>query len=282
MGWDVNGMWTPDVERQPLGALGSVMQFMNSRRAHEISGQGDQLREAQIQQHQAQLEQEQFQLQEARKNAARDEELRAKMATLPEGASSDQAVQQYIRSGGDPSKILPFWRTQESLAGRKDIQTMKGDQAIGLEEKKQSSPLVGAKVENLESSTGLNKERTTDIAETRQPRIDLMKARGDTARMVAAAKLRKDKGGALTPKEKAGIIAKIGTYRKMIESSESKRDPMTLKMGPVDKQNALDMKADLGRLESLLAEPEPTDVAPTAPKSPTKSSSDNPLGLSLP
>jgi hypothetical protein len=291
VGWDPQtGMWEPDVTRQPLGALGSVMQFMNARRARDISGQLDQERQDAIAQHAAQLEQEQFQLQEARSQAARDQQLREKLAAMPEGATPEQMAGAYIRGGGEAAKVLPFWRTQESGAARVNIAKLKNAGPIYQTFLKSAGndpaaakvlavkagftpdeadilamqgPLAkpAAEVENIQAGTELKGTQAEDIEATRQSRIDLAKARADTARILAGVKAKRAAGGDLGPKEKAGILAKVRSYRSDIERLESKRDPMTMKLGAVDQQNLRDMKADLADLEGLLH----TEAAPTKP-----------------
>lgn len=261
MGWNPEtGMWTPDVERQPLGALGSAMNFFNSRRAGDIASTLQQSREGQIAQQQEQLAQEQFKLEEAHKAAQRDDELRQALATAPEGADLEEI---YMRQG-DPSKLGPLYRTAMSGGIRKDVQGMKGNQALEQIQAKEDLPSTQAKIDTTQATGRLADTRANDIEATQQPRIDLMKARAELDRTLKQASIKKTAAGGLNAKDRAGIYAKALAYRQGIEKIEAKRDNMTLKLGAVDAANLDGMKKSLAALENLLTEEPASPTAPAA------------------
>lgn len=307
MGWDpTTGQWTPDVTRQPFGAMSAVMNLFNASRAHDISSQLD--------------EQRQFQLEEERQKAAEEGErfgwernARNAMMELDPNATPEQANLAYLRAGGDPRSSLPFLRTQESLAGRKSIQDAKnasaelnmytklaGDPAKGRLLFKRAhpdatddeidsyaamgvAPLAGAQTQlaqsrgnEAESRADLYDVRADDIIQTEPARIDLMKARAEAERTLKEYRLKRSVPGAVSGQgERRKIIEAIIANRKLIEQFESKRDPATFKLGVVDQANLDAIKQANEDLEDLLQQT-PAAASPAAAPAGTKPGASGP------
>lgn len=297
MGWDPEtGMWTPDVTRQPFGAMSAVMNLMNATRAHDISSELEANR--------------QFQLQEAQQKAAEEGErfgwernAREAMMGLPPDATPEQASMAYLRSGGDARGVLPFLRTQESLAGRKTLRDMQNasqelqkytslagdpekgkalykrahpdatDEEVEMYARMGVAPKPAAETQraisgaNLaESQADLADTRAADIIETQPARVDLMKARTEAERTLKEYRLKRSVPGAIFgPKERANVIEKIVQNRKIIEAIESKRDPLSYKLGAVDQANLQALKDANQQLEDLL-EQQPSGPSAAAPQ----------------
>lgn len=302
MGWDPNtGMWTPDVERQPLGALGSVMNFHNSIQAKNISDQLQAQREAQTATEQEKLSHEQEQGQYER-------QMHQALQDLPPDASDDQFARTIMRTGPNPAAGLPYFRSAMTSANSYkkgvDVQKLKNASAMakdlldkgvapsdvegylrqagadddtieGLRSVNQL-PTVTAGIAKTEEETNLAGIRGEDIEATRQARIDLMSLTGQSRRDLANARAKLMGGAKFGPKEEAGILGRIASNYKAIEAIESKRDQMTMKLGAVDQNNLKELRENTEELKSILesarsgsygaAQGEPTGSAP-APSS---------------
>lgn len=312
MGWDPQtGMWSPDESRQPLGALGAMMNFFNARRARDISGTLQDQREQRLAAGQQEMESSAFDLGERQRRSAEDQQMREAMAALPEDASPEQISSAYTRSGGDPSKTFPLMRTQESGRTRTGIERLKAAKLYVDTAQKQGRPpaqlvpqlkqlgysddeidqmsqlgmlpKVEADINKTKADTALAGEKATDLRATRDARIQELRARSKELRDRVEHKVAS--GYKFGPKEKAAILTRIKQSRQALKALRNQTDPttgMAKKLTAEDQADIRDTEADIGVLYGYLADSDlgGGESAPAAPAAP--GSGVGALGLNLP
>jgi len=221
MGWDPEtGMWEPDVFRQPLGALGAVMNFGNARRATEISDEKQRARSLAADLEQSRLDSEQFDLENER--AAREEIDRTPNAT-PEQVA-DIYARRNPKSGLGWAKAgaraAATTSAAETAAGAKRDVANINQGATGAPKPTAEAHAAEAKATNLETQTAL-------LPDESAAKIALANARAELTRMMTRLRQKVGLGGKVGKDERAAIGKKITSMIAQRDAVENRADPLT-------------------------------------------------------
>jgi hypothetical protein len=263
------GIWTPDVTRQPFGAMSAVMALSNSQKANSIA---DQL----MQGRQQALEAQQFKTQHEQQQADWEAQAHEAMQSLPEDATDQQMINTYVRSGGDLARALPWMRANTAATTKLDLEDMKyahaalqqaklkGATPDQLESIVRSTPLpsghqmtdegiaqlrafgvlpqVGADIAKTQAQTAEAEQRTMTNAQLPQHWAEMERLRGQAIEILKG-------GGVLKPREEAAIRQNITANEARIAAiskQTTERDPLTFKFKVLtaDEQDAIKQMKD--------------------------------------
>lgn len=277
-----SGQFTLDVNRQPTGALGAVINYYNANQARKIS-EAEQLRREQVNEALAR------QNQTAEDEAAREAAFRG----VPWGKDhpmTPESVAPYLKS---PEAALPWLRSATSAGAKLSAAQIKaGAQMYDTDVKNGVDPSASmgklklifpdAQDDELAAMTGrgtvptsvaakntaqANKAETeaNDIQATQGARIDLMNARAFADRVTAQAKAKIAKGGKLSGTEIDKLSRIETSIRANIERIKSKRDPMTMKLGAVDADNLKKLEERADEISDLIQNEYAKDFGSSTP-----------------
>ena len=203
------GMWTNAVQYQPSGAMGAVIELLNSQKANDIAQTLQQQREAQ-----AQMEQQRAQEYAAAEQRA--EQQRAAQAALGPEASWEQRVQAGIPYM-DPKDWMPFASrtTATDISGqhKENVAGITGENKLAVEGLKGGvptqmpsgdtvvSPKATSQIERYGSETELNKAKAKRIADMTPAEQQLLMSKSVLARAEASYYAIRQKVAATDPKD---------------------------------------------------------------------------------
>jgi hypothetical protein len=281
-------MWSPDVYRQPFGAMSAAMQLYNSGRARTLSDQLMAGRAAALAEQQQKTEQEgqRFGWEEQAHNA---------MMGLPDTATNDQMIRTYIKSGGDLARALPWMRAETTASSRLDVADLRAlsselqearnkgatpeqqESIIRSHRKADGSGYSEDQIAQIKSFPGMFPQVTANIGKTEAqgdvatatagaiPQRTEETARHDkamegiaAARENGIAKLRA--GGIFTPNEEKGYRAMMSTLDQRIATlggKEGRVDPNTFikyKLNPHEQASLEAYKRERGKVQAILDE----------------------------
>jgi hypothetical protein len=262
--------------------MSAAMALHNATRSRDIS---EQLQA----QRQAQLEEQQLRTGEEATRYGEEQELRNAMKALPEDATTDQYMKTYMRYG-DPSRGIPWLRTEASMKGRMNIQNLKAldnqlrqardkgatadqQEAIARSFKdEQGNPLVDDDtVLSLRSMgilpavhEGIEKTRAqTNLSNVTAENIpirttEMIRHDEETERLKSEAISKIQLGGVLKPAEEHAIRVELDNLNGKIAALSGKtraRDPLTYKFAVLtddEKKSMQGWKDQIEQLEGIL------------------------------
>ncbi len=269
MGWNAEtGMWEPDVFRQALGAPGAAMNFMNARRATELSDTLEREREAQA------AAQEQ-QTAERLSNQQMEDEARKAVGDLPPDATADQIANTYARY--NPKAGMPWARSSVAAAGKGTTERMRQaglmyrsailagqtpaqaqiflkaqgyspEELAAMPDTTTAAPLPAATAAERRARAGKEEMQTALMPDESAARIALANARAELDRTMSRLRQKIGLGGKLGKDERAAIAQKISSMIAQRDTVENKVDPMT----GMKRKVTPTLQAELDKMDSAI------------------------------